>query len=60
MIVDHRTYWVKPGKVDDYLTLYQTQALPLQLKYLGHCVGWYVSNDIGPSGQEMPAMRDCF
>jgi hypothetical protein len=51
MIIDHRTYWVKPGKVNDYLTLYQTEALPLQLKYLGHCVGWYVSNDIGPLSQ---------
>jgi hypothetical protein len=25
--------------------------LPLQLKHLGHCVGWYVSNDIGPLSQ---------
>lgn len=51
MIVDHRTYNVKLGKMNEYLKLYETEALPLQLKYLGHCVGWYVSNDIGPLSQ---------
>ena len=51
MIIDHRTYAIKPGKLNDYLKVYQTEALPLQLKYLGHCVGWYVSNDIGPLNQ---------
>lgn len=51
MIVDHRTYNVKLGKLNDYLKLYETEALPLQLKYLGHCVGRYVSNDIGPLSQ---------
>ena len=40
MIIDHRTYAIKPGKLDDYLDAYQTLAWPLQLKYLGHCVGW--------------------
>jgi hypothetical protein len=25
--------------------------LPLQLKHLGHCVGWYTSHDIGPLNQ---------
>lgn len=51
MIVDHRTYAIKPGKLNEYLKAYETEALPLQLKYLGHCVGWYVSNDIGPLNQ---------
>lgn len=51
MIVDHRTYNVKLGKLNEYLKLYETEALPLQMKYLGHCVGWYVSNDIGPLSQ---------
>lgn len=51
MIIDHRTYAIKPGKLNDYLKVYQTEGLPLQLKYLGHCVGWYVSNDIGPLNQ---------
>ena len=51
MIVDHRTYMVKPGKLNDFLKLYEKEMLPLQLKHLGHCVGWYVSNDIGPLSQ---------
>jgi hypothetical protein len=51
MIVDHRTYKVKPGKLTEYLKLYETEGLPLQRKYLGHCVGWYFSNDIGPLSQ---------
>ena len=51
MIIDHRTYDIKVGKLNDYLKAYETLALPLQLKYLGHCVGWYVSNDIGPLSQ---------
>jgi hypothetical protein len=51
VIVDHRTYWVKPGSLMAYLKLYETEGLPLQLRYLGHNVGWYVSNDIGPLNQ---------
>ena len=51
MIVDHRTNSVKIGKLNEFLKLYETEGLPLQLKYLGHCVGWYVSNDIGPLSQ---------
>jgi hypothetical protein len=51
MIVDHRTYRVKPGKLTEYLKLYEAEALPMQLRHLGHCVGWYVSNDIGPLSQ---------
>jgi hypothetical protein len=51
MIIDHRTYSVKIGKLNEFLKLYETEGLPLQLKYLGYCVGWYVSNDIGPLSQ---------
>ena len=51
MIIDHRTYNVKPGKLNEYLKIYQAEALPLQLKYQGHCVGWYVSTDIGRLNQ---------
>jgi hypothetical protein len=51
MIVDHRTYKIRLGKLADYLKLYEAEGLPLQLKHLGHCVGWYVSNDIGPLSQ---------
>ena len=30
MIVDHRTYAVKPGKLAEYLELYEAEAYPLQ------------------------------
>lgn len=51
MIIDHRTYAVKIGCLNDYLKLYEAEAYPLQLKYLGRNVGWYTSNDIGPLSQ---------
>ena len=47
MIIDHRTYNVIPGKINDFLSIYQNQGWPLQQKYLGDCSGWYVSMDIG-------------
>ena len=51
MIVDHRTYTVHPGKLPAYLELYKNEGLPLQRRYLGTCVGWYVSMDIGALNQ---------
>lgn len=41
MIVDHRTYTVKPGKLAEYIKLYQEHGWPIQQKYLGTCLGWY-------------------
>ena len=41
MIVDQRTYTVKPGMLADYVKLYQELGWPLQQKYLGTCLGWY-------------------
>jgi hypothetical protein len=41
MIVDLRTYTVKPGKLAAYVKMYQDMAWPLQQKYLGTCLGWY-------------------
>ena len=35
MIVDHRTYKVKPGTLPQQLAIYEKHAFPLQLKYLG-------------------------
>lgn len=49
-IVDVRTYTLKHGAIASYLDLYQAEALPLQIKHLGHCLGWFVS-DIGPLNQ---------
>ena len=51
MIIDHRTYNVIPGKINDFLSIYQNQGWPLQQKYLGYCRGWHVSMDIGELNQ---------
>jgi hypothetical protein len=50
MIIDHRTYTVAHGRMQEYLARYEREALPLQLKYLGNLVGFYVS-EIGPLNQ---------
>lgn len=41
MIVEMRTYTVKPGKLAAYVKLYQDLAWDLQQQYLGQCLGWY-------------------
>lgn len=51
MIVDHRTYTVIPGKLPEFLNIYETMGFPLQRKYLGEPIGWYVSMDIGELSQ---------
>jgi hypothetical protein len=50
MIVEHRTYTVAHGRMKDYLHRYETIGLPLQNEFLGHLVGFFVS-DIGPLNQ---------
>jgi hypothetical protein len=50
MIVEHRTYTIKPLRSKDFLALYERAALPLQKKYLGHLVGFFVS-EVGPLNQ---------
>ncbi|WP_425404911.1 NIPSNAP family protein [Hwanghaeella sp.] len=51
MIIDHRTYICHPGKLNDFLAVYQAKGLPVQLRHLGKMVGWYSSMDIGPLNQ---------
>ncbi len=43
MIVDVRIYTCHPNRVNDFVTLYEELAWPLQRKYLGRCLGWYVT-----------------
>jgi hypothetical protein len=50
MIVEQRTYTLKPLRTRDFLELYERAALPLQKKYLGHLVGFFVS-ELGPLNQ---------
>ncbi len=47
MIVELRTYSLKPLHTGDFLRLYESAGLPLQIKHLGHMIGFYVS-EIGP------------
>ena len=50
MIVEHRTYTLKPLRTHEFLALYERAALPLQQKYLGRLVGFFMS-EIGPLNQ---------
>lgn len=43
MLIEHRTYTLPHGTMDDYLRRYEEHGLPLQLKYLERLVGFYVS-----------------
>ena len=40
MIVDHRTYELQPGRLRDFLALYEKEGLPVQKKHLGNLVGY--------------------
>lgn len=57
MIIDHRTYHVKPGKLADFLEVYSTLGFPVQKEYLGEPFGWFVSMDIGPLNQVVHMWR---
>ncbi len=50
MILDHRTYTVRPGTLNDFIALYMKFGLAVQTKHLGSPFGWFVS-DIGPQNQ---------
>ncbi len=51
MIIDHRTYTAHPGKLNEFVKIYQELGWPLQTEYLGDCRGWYISMDIGELNQ---------
>ena len=50
MIIEHRTYTVHHGRMEDYLARYEKSGLPIQLRHLERLVGFYVS-EIGPLNQ---------
>ena len=43
MLVEQRTYTTQPGKVREYLALYEAEGLPIQRRLLGRLVGYYRS-----------------
>ena len=50
MIVEMRTYIVRPGTVAEYLRLYEAEGLEIQKRILGNLVGYFFT-DIGPLNQ---------
>lgn len=50
MLVEQRIYTIKPGKVAEYLTLYQAEGLAVQSRHLGRPIGYY-SSEIGELNQ---------
>jgi len=50
MIIEHRTYTLPHGALDDYLDRFEHQALPVLMRHLGHLLGVFVS-EIGPLNQ---------
>lgn len=47
MIIEHRTYRLPHGTMEDYLVKYETQALPLLKKHLERLLGFFIS-ETGP------------
>lgn len=43
-VIEHRTYWITPGRLAEYLEAYGTAGYPIQKRYLGECcVGSYLT-----------------
>ena len=40
MIVDLRINTCQPNRMAEFVKLYETEAWPLQKKYLQRCLGW--------------------
>ena len=43
MIIDHRTYTLKPNRVPEYLRIFEEEGLPIQMRHLGHLVGYFTT-----------------
>jgi NIPSNAP protein len=43
MIVDHRAYERQPGRLREFLALYEKEGLPVQKKHLGNLVGFFTT-----------------
>ena len=50
MLVELRTYTTHPGKLGEYLALYEAEGLAVQKRILGRMVGYYRS-EIGALNQ---------
>ena len=54
MIVDHRTYELQPGRLRDFLALYEKEGLPVQKKHLGNLVGYFTRSCISGATKISP------
>lgn len=43
MIVDHRVYTVRPGRLREYLDAFESHGLPLYTRYCGTLIGYFVA-----------------
>lgn len=43
MIVEQRLYTFHPGKLQEFLQVYEAEAMDVQLQYLTHMLGYYVT-----------------
>jgi hypothetical protein len=43
MIVEERTYTAQVGRAKEWLDYYEKHAFPIQQKYLGKCIGFFVT-----------------
>jgi len=50
VVIDHRTYTMHPLKLGKWLELYETRALPIQLRHLGNLIGFF-QTEIGTLNQ---------
>ncbi len=41
MIIDHRTYTIQHGRSKEYITLFEAEGLPVQMRHLGRLVGYF-------------------
>jgi hypothetical protein len=46
MIVDERTYRIHPGKLDEFIAIFEQHGLPVQRRILGNLIG-YFTTDVG-------------
>jgi len=50
VIVEQRTYTIKPGTTQEYLKTYQEQGMEAQKEILGNMIGYFYT-EIGPLNQ---------
>jgi hypothetical protein len=50
MLLEMRTYTIHPANVAPFLALVERDGMPLQLRFLGQCLGYYTT-DVGTLNQ---------